>query len=265
MANFNNTLESICVIGIFIIIVIIVVYHYKRVEGFTESNLTPEDIIKGSRVLDVMDKQQKLITDLKEHRSASQLVKYLPHLDVINAYRQKSNQVLGTLKDQVNENTDDKNRMIDRMENNIASLMRYKNDRYMQELSNTDFKAIQSHNNGSKLSINRIGFNVYQVQLNGGCLSVTPENNYAIAPCDPMDKRQHFRLEHIFNEMDYRNAMNKGYPQLENLGNVHYPFTLIKSKANDNCLKQFHGALTVEPCREYEGQRWAALKSPLKC
>ena len=59
--------------------------------------------------------------------------------------------------------------------------------------------------------------------------------------------------------------MNKSFPQLSDLGKVNYPFTLVKSVMTDNCLKNTHGKLSLEPCREYEGQRWASSKVEYKC
>lgn len=245
-------------ITIFILLGLVVIYivggQFKVLEKFV-----------GEEITDDMNEQLNLIQILGSQSINEQINSYVPHFDVINSYKNKTNEYLSKLKSQVNNSTSHKTEQLDRVDNTLLRLSQYKDSEFIKELKNVDFKTLKSHNNGLGLSINRLGFNKYQIKGNKGCVKVTPENDYNIVPCDVNDKGQHFELEHIFNETEYRNRMNKAFPQLGDLGSVHYPFTLVKSMVTDNCLKNSHNRLSVEPCREYEGQRWASSKTANKC
>lgn len=241
-------------ITIYILLGLIVIYiiggQFKVLESFV-----------GEAVTDNMNDQLATITKLGDKSIYEQINAYVPHFDVINTYKHNTDTYLSKLKSQIKQSTDKKNEELNKLDNKLLRLSQYKDNEFLKQLKNVDYKSLKSHNNGLGLSINRLGFNKYQVKANEGCISVTPENNYNIVPCDVNDIGQHFELEHVFNETEYRNRMNKAFPQLGDLGGVHYPFTFVKSKVTDNCLKNSHNRLSVEPCREYEGQRWASSKT----
>jgi hypothetical protein len=255
----NKTIELVILTLLGAIIIYIVISQFKIIEKYENIEANAENIT------DQMNKQIKLVTQLGSKDIKSQLNAYVPHFDVINSYKQKSSLYLNNLKSQVGNSIENKKRDLDMLDNTILRLSQYKNDDFFKELKNTDFKSIKSHNNGTSLNVNRLGFNKYQVQANGGCVKVTEENDYNIVPCDTNDKGQHFELAHVFNETEYRNSMNKAFPQLGVISDVKYPFTFVKSKMTENCLKNSHNKLSLEPCREYEGQRWASSKTPNTC
>jgi hypothetical protein len=246
-------------ITIFILLGLVVIYiiggQFKVLERF----VVAEDTTKE------MNKQLELIQKLGSKSVKEQINDYVPHFDVINIYKNKTDEYLSRLKTEVQGSTEEKTEALGRLDNTLLRLSQYKGDEFLKQLQNADYKSLKSHNNGLGLSINRLGFNKYQVKANDGCVSVTPENDYNVVPCDVNDKGQHFELDHVFNETEYRSRMNKAFPQLSDLGGVHYPFSLVKSKVTDNCLKNSHNRLSVEPCREYEGQRWASSKTANTC
>lgn len=250
-----NYLDITILLLISIFVIIILKQHYCNMENF----INPDDITTE------MIKQLNVIHDSSYKKASNQVNTYLPHFDVINSYRNNSKRFLDSIKNNISQHKEEKEAELNRLDNTIFRLSKYKNDNVFKQLKNTDFKTIKSHNNGLNLSVKRIGYDTYQIMVNNGCLKVTPENDYMIVPSDINDKGQHFKFEHIFNEVEYRNRMSKAFPQLATLGNVHYPFTLVRSKMTDNCLKNHHGKLSVEPCREYEGQRWASSKSENTC
>ena len=245
-------------ITIFILLGLIVIYiiggQFKVLERFVGETVTQE-----------MSGQLQKIQELGDKSIFEQINSYVPHFDVINTYKHNTDTYLSKLKSQIKKSTEQKNEDLDKLDNKLLRLSQYKDNEFLKQLKNVDYKSLKSHNNGLGLSINRLGFNKYQVKANNGCVSVTPENDYNIVPCDINDKGQHFEFDHVFNETEYRNRMNKAFPQLGELGGVHYPFTLVKSKVTDNCLKNSHNRLSVEPCREYEGQRWASSKTHNVC
>lgn len=255
----TNYLELSIIILLGVLTIVIIREQFKKLEAFTSVESNPITITNE------MYKQLLTLKALDEQKVSNQANLYLPHFDVINSYKQSSQKFLNNLKTQVNTDLENKQEYLSRLDNTLLRLSQFKNDEYFKQLKNTDFKTIKSHNNGLNLSINRVGFDIYQVRVNDGCLAVTPENDYYIAKPNINDKSQHFRLIHIFNETEYRKNMSKAFPQLAELGSVHYPFTLVKSIKTDNCLKNSHGRLSIEPCREYEGQRWASSKTEHKC
>lgn len=254
-----NLIEIVIFILIGLIVIYIIGNQFKILEKFVVREFNSENIS------DEMNKQLNLIQQLGSKPIKDQINAYVPHFDVINTYKNKTQQYLSKLRSQVNNDIVHKEKSLNNLDNILLRLSQYKDDEFLKQLKNSDFKSIKSHNNGLDLSINRLGYNKYQIKGQDGCISVTPENDYNIVPCDINDKGQHFEFDHIFNETEYRNRMNKAFPQLGNLGKVYYPFTLVKSKVTDNCLKNSHNKLSVEPCREYEGQRWASSKTSNKC
>jgi hypothetical protein len=255
----NKLLEYTIYILLCVIIIYILNKQFKTLETFAMLEANSDNITQ------LMNDQLLFVKDLSETSANLQKNTYLPHFDVVNSYRNSSNKFLNSLKNQVNQGIEKKNEYLSRLDNTLIRLSQFKNDEFLKELKNTDFKTLKSHNNGMNLTINRIGFDLYQIKVNNGYLAVTPENDYYITNSNPKDKRQHFKLHHIFSETEYRNAMNKSFPQLINLGKVKYPFTFVKSVMTDNCLKNTHGKLSLEPCREYEGQRWASSKTIHNC
>jgi len=257
--KYKKIIEILIYLLIIGILIYILTSQYKTLEKFTVLESTPENITNE------MYKQLLLLKQINNISSQKQINKNLPHLDVINSYKNKSKIFLDSLKNKIDTDLTEKNDYLSKLDNTILRLSQYKDDNFLKELKNTDFKTIKSHNNGLNIALNRIGFDNYQVKVNNGCMNVTTENDYNVVPCNVSDKGQHFKLNHIFNETEYRNSLSKAFPQLSELNNVHYPLSLVKSKATDNCLKNTHGKLSVEPCREYEGQRWASIKTENSC
>jgi hypothetical protein len=257
MISNTYNIEILIIIFLVIVIVIAIKIHFKKLESFVAPN--------KNDVISEIDKQLNIMRNARAIKAEQQVSSYLPHLDLINQYKGKSNQFLDTIENNVSSKLEKQKSELGDINNYIRSLARYKEDDFLNQLKNADFKSVKSHNNGLSLNINRLGYDKYQVMMNNGCLKVISENDYNIVPCDLNDKGQEFKLEHVFNEKEYRGSMDKAFPQISNLGKVHYPMTMIKSSVNDNCVKNYHGNITVEPCREYEGQRWASSKNINKC
>lgn len=257
MVSKKYNIDMLVIIFLVIVIVIAIKTHFKKLESFVAPN--------KNDVISEIDKQLYIMRNASDTSAAQQVSAYLPHLDLINQYKGKSQQFLDTIENNVNSRIEKQKTELGDMDNYIRSLSRYKEDDFLNQLKNADFKSVKSHNNGLSLNVNRLGYDKYQVMMNNGCLKVTPENDYNVVPCDLNDKGQEFKLEHVFNEKEYRGSMDKAFPQISNLGKVHYPMTMIKSSVNDNCVKNYHGNITVEPCREYEGQRWASSRNVNSC
>jgi len=243
---------------LFIVLTIAVMIIFMRdrkliLQGFSTKEQINAEVKKQFDLLNKFDFPAEI--DFKN--SALQVS---PNMEIIRKYRDNVNGMLGPIEETVKKDTAAKNAEIDKLKAYAASLNEYARRDFMNRMSIRDLKTIKSHNNGLELSINKLGsgpINNYQVRVNDGCLKVPFTNDAIVVPCNASDPDQVFSLDNVFNEPGYRAKMDPAYPQLDDLGQVRYPFSVLRAKSNGNCLKNFHGSLSVEPCREYEGQRWA--------
>ena len=102
------------------------------------------------------------------------------------------------------------------------------------------------------------------------CLSNSIKNNYQLDNCNQLDSKQYFDIHFIKNNQDYLKHLDKGTVQdldnLEKKDELFYPFHLIKSKRNSNCLTNYNvppcgeakGSLKIESCvpKKSKNQQW---------
>lgn len=174
------------------------------------------------------------------------------------------NDTLGVSKN----NTDSK---IAQLENSVKDLENMTYNMHKELVGDKYYNTIKSFNNGMELNLvstentkfrdERTGSNIaaYMVGVNGGCLSVGT-NDYDIYQCNDKNPKQLFKMEHILNETAYQSAIDTALP-FDNIdkSSINYPFVMMKSLNNENCLTNNHGYLTVQPCYSYVAQRWMAL------
>ena len=86
------------------------------------------------------------------------------------------------------------------------------------------------------------------VNMNDGCLSVGA-SDYNVYKCNDKNQKHLFKMEHIINEQEYEKHIDKSVP-FDNIDKtkINYPFALIKSVNNNNCLTNQNGNITVQPC-----------------
>jgi hypothetical protein len=69
-------------------------------------------------------------------------------------------------------------------------------------------------------------------------------------------------MVHVLNDIMYSNNIDKLLPfATPDKTKTNYPFTLIKSLNNDNCLTNNHGEITVQPCSILNAQQFIPLES----
>jgi hypothetical protein len=152
---------------------------------------------------------------------------------------------------------DDQNNRLVQLENEISTIDNDMRNRNLKEVLNTKFTGVKSQNNGLELELNPISLNNYQIKLNNGCLGVTG-TGYDVYNCNTNDASQHFNLKHIYNDYAYRSeATNLGF--VEEPHNIKFPFVMVKSINNDNCVSNNHNNLRVMPCDMVKSQRWNTL------
>lgn len=121
------------------------------------------------------------------------------------------------------------------------------------------YTRIKSLNNGMEMDListgnthfqdERTGSNIaaYMVNVNKGCLSVGA-NDYDVYKCNDTNPKQYFKMEHIINEDAYQKAIDIALPfDGIDKSRINYPFVMMKSISNENCLTNNHGTLTVQP------------------
>lgn len=157
------------------------------------------------------------------------------------------------------------------LENTIKDLENMTNNLTNELIKKKQFTRIKSLDNGLEMNLvstpntyfqdARTGSNIaaYMVGVNGGCLSVGA-NDYDIFACNDRNPKQYFKMEQILNETAYQNNIDSALP-FDNIdkSRINYPFVMMRSVNNENCLTNNHGSLTVQPCYSYVAQRWMPL------
>lgn len=246
-------------------------------EGFADSGTQNQSGISNElfakqaspEIINEMAQQLNSIDAADRHLARDQLSHYIIHPDVITQYRETTETMLENLKKQVDAHSQEKRKQLERLNTYLLNLQEYVEADFLDRQRRQKIAAIKSHNNGQELALipvssrlnqGQVVNNRFRVRVNGGCMRVPENNNYEVVPLSMEDPDQLFKLEMIYNETGYRNALDKAFPQISDLGQVRYPFAILRATSNGNCLRNNHGRLSVEPCREHEGQRWAILE-----
>lgn len=157
------------------------------------------------------------------------------------------------------------------LENNLTDLENMIKNMNLIKVRNKEYSTIKSLNNGMDMQLIKTpntyftdlktGSNTaaYLLMMNKGCLSVGA-NDYDVYKCNDKNPKQYFKIQNILNEKDYTNNIDLSLPSgTDDLSAVTYPFAMIKSVNNDNCLTNNHGNITVQPCYSFVAQRWMPL------
>ena len=273
---------------LFIIIILFIVIDYcttkKSVEAFedeqTNPNSNPNTNTNPNTDEMIEEEINENIKNLKTERN--NLVKF------INTKEQKyknNAEYLKNIKTKLNEilendieNNAQEEKVVEEKIITIKDKLIYLNNYININGSKKNFNSIRSLQNGTKLSIDRIeGKPHYSIKLNNeksilddnktdNCLSVKKNETYEIEKCDPNNEQQYFNLQNIPNEMIYKKHLEKGILKNKNIpNNINYPFNLIKSVNNKNCLQNFNNQISVTPCETKKSHRWEPLEENIYC
>lgn len=251
-------LISILVIGLILYSTWLLLYNKRVKSGFLNG--------AGADVTDELLKQIQAVEYMKIHNPSTQLNAYIPHFDILNKYESSANALLLPLQNNIKTDVLKRTTALANIEKTIDEMESYAAKKLVNKYQSKGFKTLKSHNNGAELSLNKLGESgKYMVNMNGACLSVPENNDYVVVPCNAEDKSQQFSLDFVYNMSQYRNKLDSGYPKLDVIGKVKFPFVFLKAISNKNCVKNVHGQISVEPCREYTGQRWAPIEKQSDC
>ena len=173
---------------------------------------------------------------------------------------------ISTRKDEVfNLKQNLQNQKIKRVTDQIVDLEKYIG---RTELPRQNVKTIKSLDNGMDMSTIPLENRNQLIRVNDGCLASNATGNYEIKQCDNRDREQQFKVVPIYSPSRYDNNIEIGMAKLKeinNPGRINYPFSMVKSVANGNCLQNNYSRISVQPCQIKKSQRWQTHKEPKIC
>ena len=236
-----------------------------------ENFASKDDITTEEQIINNNNKINDLILQLN---SASIVIS--PNVDKINnnfvsSISSNIGSIVSNMNQKYEPNNNTNNINITNLENNLIDLENMIANIKLNKFNNIDYTRIKSLNNGMDMNIVKspnayftdlkTGSNTaaYLLKMNNGCLSVGA-NDYDVKQCDDKNPKQYFYLKNILNETDYNNNIDKAVP-FDNVDktNIMYPFAMLKSVNNENCVTNNHGSITVQPCYSLVAQRWMPL------
>lgn len=183
------------------------------------------------------------------------------------------------IADSLNTNTDDLinrvddgsdriNKKVTTLTNQITDLEHIIEKLHLKTIIKPNYSKIKSLNNGAEITLSQTpnsfyldpgsGVNTaaYMVNLNDGCLSVGA-TDYDVYKCNDANSKHLFKMEHVINETGYQKNIDKTVPfNNTDISTINYPFVLMRSVNNKNCLTNQNGNITVQPCDTLTAQRW---------
>jgi hypothetical protein len=157
---------------------------------------------------------------------------------------------------------------ISTLTNQITDLENIIERLHLKSIIKPNYAKIKSLNNGAEITLSQTpntfyldpasGVNTaaYMVNLNNGCLSVGA-TDYDVYNCNEENSKHLFKMEHVINESGYQKNIDKTVPfNNTDLSTINYPFVLMRSVNNKNCLTNQNGNITVQPCDTLTAQRW---------
>jgi hypothetical protein len=263
-----NIYSGLGIISIILIISIIILVYYKNMK---------DDNIEAfyDKLDDMIVSNNKLLNTNLNNLISSQIntVSDPNTIDKELQYNiaQKLNSNASDIVKQYSTTNQINNKLITELEKNVTDLENMINNKIRNNLTSTKYSIIKSLNNGMEVDLfntpntvykdERSGINTksFLVGLNNGCLSVGLDD-YDIYQCDDLNIKQQFKLQHVINDVEYKQNVDKAV-NFDNVDTtkINYPFVMVKSLNNDNCLTNNNGNITVQPCYAYEAQRWMPL------
>ena len=112
-----------------------------------------------------------------------------------------------------------------------------------------DIKSIKSVDNGAILALNPVGeLDMYQVNINGQCLTVYGKNSVMLKPCQggsSISDSQKFHTTRIMTPLAAKTVMNANYVSPTNV----YPYNIFRSNMTGQCMTLNNdGDMIMKPC-----------------
>ena len=256
------------IVSIILIIGILILVYYKNmkdnnIEGFYDSL---DDIISANNLLLKTNLNNLVSSKINVHSNPKAI-----DIELQSKISDKLKLNTNDIVTQYSNNNKINDKLINVLENNVMDLENIISNKIKNNLTSTKYSTIKSMNNGMEFNLfntpntffkdTRSGIitDSFLVGLNKGCLSVGI-NDYGVYKCDDKNPRQQFKMQHIINDTEYKQNVDKviNFDNVDT-SKVNYPFVMMKSTNNDNCLTNNNGNITVQPCYAYEAQRWIPI------
>jgi len=246
-----------------------------NIPTFSNTTTTQFPILDVSQnIMSNNDQINKLLYQLQNVNPKVKLINYdsnQVHQDYQNNVSSNINIINTQLATIYNSNISVNDENLNKLENTVTDLENLINNLGLTTVNNKKYNTIKSLNNGLEMKLvstpntlfqdYKTGSNItgYMVMANNGCLSVGA-TDYDIYQCNDKNPKQIFKMEHILNETAYQNNIDTSLP-VDNINksSINYPFVMMKSINNENCLTNNHGNITVQPCYSFVAQRWFPL------
>jgi hypothetical protein len=182
--------------------------------------------------------------------------------------KEKLNEQLETMNNTRKLTQENQNKTLEKIKGKITYFKNYITNNVPDE----KFNSVKSLQNGTKMSIIKVpNEKSYLVKIGSkdnkdGCISLLPNGDYNIEECDETDKKQKFKLNEILNRQYYKKNLEPGILSNKSIEeDVLYPFHMIKSSYNNNCLQNFNNHISVEPCQTKKSHKWNISKEHIYC
>ena len=254
---------------------------------FTDTALS--SYINSSYSLKLEDDIQDNIETLKETRanlittSTDKSKKKDITIEYLNKLKTDLNTRIGNENNNRNPVQVENDETLETIKSKLRYLANYTSYQSDKERSTKSFNSLKSLQNGSDISIekNANTDNTYKIKfkpsdngtVNGNekCLSIHPDGTYDIDELcneEANNENQQFELNPILNMKMYKDNLDKSILSnkfIDPTKKVNFPFYMMKSTYNNNCVQNFNNNLTVEPCQTKQSQRWKPSETKNMC
>ena len=146
----------------------------------------------------------------------------------------------------------------------VKELEKLQNKKYLSD--SKEFNSIKSFGDGQVMSIKNMKDDIYNVLVNGECLSYNKKGNLDIKPCN-YSKNQQYQIRTIPNMDKYNDVIIKNNQEpVGEYDGVNYPFQMLNPILHQSqCLTLNGNSVGVKECLNSNKQRWEGIKNIKIC
>ena len=146
----------------------------------------------------------------------------------------------------------------------VKELEKFQNKKYLSD--SKEFNSIKSFGDGQVMSIKNMKDDIYNVLVNGECLSYNKKGNLDIKPCN-YSKNQQYQIRTIPNMDKYNDVIIKNNQEpVGEYDGVNYPFQMLNPILHQSqCLTLNGNSVGVKECLNSNKQRWEGIKNIKIC
>ena len=181
---------------------------------------------------------------------------------------QAVNNLENTLQDSTMANYEEKENeqklKLNRITGKVEELEKLQNKAYVG--NSKEFNTIKSFGDGQILSIKNMKNDIYNVLVNGECLSYNKRNNVEIQPCNS-SKNQQFKVNSVTDMNMYNDVITRNEQEpVGEFDGISYPFSMVNPVLHQSqCLTLNGNSVGIKDCMNSNKQRWEGLKNMKLC